>query len=52
MARRGDDGCQADPKGDRVRIGMTDKFLPFRYYGAGKERVGMEERGGDSERGG
>lgn len=25
---------RADPKGDRVRIGMTDKFLPFRYYGA------------------
>ena len=25
---------QADPKGDRVRIGMTGKFLPYRYYGA------------------
>ena len=25
---------QADPKGDRVRIGMTGKFLPFKYYGA------------------
>jgi cyanate lyase len=25
---------QADPKGDRVKIGMTGKFLPFRYYGA------------------
>ena len=24
----------ADPKGDRVRIGMTGKFLPFKYYGA------------------
>ena len=24
---------QADPKGDRVKIGMTSKFLPFRYYG-------------------
>ena len=23
-----------DPKGDRVRIGMTGKFLPFKYYGA------------------
>ena len=25
---------QADPRGDRVRIGMTGKFLPFKYYGA------------------
>jgi cyanate lyase len=25
---------QADPKGDRVRLGMTGKFLPFKYYGA------------------
>ncbi len=25
---------QADPKGDRVKIGMTGKFLPFKYYGA------------------
>jgi cyanate lyase len=25
---------QADPKGDRVRIAMTGKFLPFKYYGA------------------
>jgi len=25
---------QADPKGDRVRIGMTGKFLPYKYYGA------------------
>jgi cyanate lyase len=25
---------QSDPKGDRVRIGMTGKFLPFKYYGA------------------
>ena len=25
---------QGDPKGDRVRIGMTGKFLPFKYYGA------------------
>ena len=24
----------ADPKGDRVKIGMTGKFLPFPYYGA------------------
>jgi cyanate lyase len=25
---------QADPKGDRVKIGMTGKFLPYKYYGA------------------
>src|SRR5215467_655233 len=25
---------QPDPKGDRVKIGMTRKFLPFKYYGA------------------
>src|SRR6476646_4085725 len=24
---------QPDPKGDRVKIGMTGKFLPFKYYG-------------------
>ena len=25
---------QTDPKGDRVRIGMSGKFLPYKYYGA------------------
>jgi cyanate lyase len=25
---------KADPKGDRVAIGMTGKFLPYKYYGA------------------
>ena len=25
---------QADAKGDRVKIAMTGKFLPFKYYGA------------------
>ncbi len=25
---------QPDPKGDRVKVGMTGKFLPFKYYGA------------------
>ncbi len=25
---------QPDPKGDRVRILMTGKFLPYKYYGA------------------
>ena len=24
---------KADPKGDWVQIGMTGKFLPFKYYG-------------------
>ncbi len=23
-----------DPKGDRVKLGMSGKFLPFKYYGA------------------
>ena len=25
---------QADPKGDRVRLTMSGKFLPYKYYGA------------------
>ena len=25
---------QADPKGDRVAIKMSGKFLPYKYYGA------------------
>jgi cyanate lyase len=25
---------KADPKGDRVKITMSGKFLPFKYYGA------------------
>ena len=25
---------KADPKGDRVQLGMSGKFLPFKYYGA------------------
>ena len=25
---------QPAPKGDRVKVGMTGKFLPFKYYGA------------------
>ena len=25
---------KADPKGDRVQLGMTGKFLPYKYYGA------------------
>ena len=25
---------QPDPKGDRVKIAMSGKFLPYKYYGA------------------
>jgi cyanate lyase len=25
---------QADPKGDRVKLSMSGKFLPYKYYGA------------------
>jgi cyanate lyase len=24
---------QADPKGDRVKLTMSGKFLPYKYYG-------------------
>jgi cyanate lyase len=36
---------KSDPKGDRVQLGMTGKFLPFKYYGAkGNElAVGLKE---------
>ena len=36
---------QPDPKGDRVRIGMTGKFLPFKYYGAkgNEQALGYKE---------
>jgi len=27
-------GCQSDPKGDCVKLGMSGKFLPYKYYGA------------------
>ncbi len=26
--------CQPDPKGDRVKINLSGKFLPYKYYGA------------------
>jgi cyanate lyase len=29
-----DIGRVSDPKGDRVKLGMTGKFLPYKYYGA------------------
>ncbi len=33
---------QPDPKGDRVKLTMSGKFLPFKYYGAGE---GVPENG-------
>jgi cyanate lyase len=34
-----------DPKGDRVKIGMSGKFLPFKYYGAkgNEQALGYKE---------
>jgi cyanate lyase len=36
---------QADPKGDRVKIAMSGKFLPFKYYGAkgNEQALGYKE---------
>src|SRR5579859_7103909 len=36
---------QADPKGDRVKISMSGKFLPYKYYGneQGIPEVGYKE---------
>jgi cyanate lyase len=31
---------QSDPKGDRVKIGMSGKFLPYKYYGATGNNLG------------
>ena len=36
---------QPDPKGDRVKINMTGKFLPFKYYGATGKRAGLRTEG-------
>src|ERR1700712_4357678 len=35
----------ANPQGDRVKIGMTGKFLPFKYYGAtgNAQQLGYKE---------
>ena len=35
----------ANPKGDRVRITMSGKFLPYKYYGAeqGLQEYGFKE---------
>jgi len=34
-----------DPKGDRVKLEMSGKFLPYRYYGAeqGVPALGYKE---------
>jgi cyanate lyase len=36
---------QPDPKGDRVKINMSGKFLPYKYYGAtqGTPALGLKE---------
>ncbi len=36
---------QPDPKGDRVRITMSGKFLPYKYYGGeqGLPTTGLRE---------
>ena len=36
---------EPNPKGDRVRISMSGKFLPYRYYGAeqGIPELGLKE---------
>ena len=36
---------QPDPKGDRVKMSMSGKFLPYRYYGAqqGTPELGFRE---------
>jgi cyanate lyase len=36
---------EADPKGDRVKITMSGKFLPYKYYGneQGIPGVGYKE---------
>ena len=36
---------KADPKGDRVAIAMSGKFLPFKYYGAkgNEQALGYKE---------
>jgi hypothetical protein len=39
-----DDRPPGGPKGDRVKIGMTGKFLPFKYYGAKGNEQGLGYR--------
>ena len=37
-----------DPKGDRVKITMSGKFLPYKYYGAGRQPAAVWLQGGVS----
>jgi cyanate lyase len=39
-------GRVANPAGDRVKLTMTGKFLPYRYYGAaeGHATLGYKEK--------
>jgi cyanate lyase len=36
---------EPNPKGDRVRLAMSGKFLPYKYYGAeqGIPELGLKE---------
>ena len=36
-----------NPKGDRVKITMSGKFLPYKYYGNSRQRAGVWIQGGD-----
>ena len=40
-----DDGAPGRPKGDRVKIVMSGKFLPYKYYGAtgNNQQLGYKE---------
>ena len=35
----------ANPKGDRVKITMSGKFLPYKYYGNSRQRAGIRLQG-------
>ena len=35
-----------NPKGDRVKITMSGKFLPYKYYGSQRQRAGIWLQGG------
>ena len=37
---------QPDPKGDRVKIAMTGKFLPFKILRRHRQRAGVWVQGG------
>jgi len=39
----------ADPKGDRVKITMSGKFLPYRYFGAGTNEQALGYKEPDDE---